>query len=65
MEGKALAGIDPKTMVVEIVASLESHADDHLKEIADAGYLPVVTSLEIARKVWGARLESVFDLVSA
>ena len=64
MEGKALIGIDPKTMIVEIVASMKSNADDNLKEITTAGFLPVITTTEQARNLFGTKLGSVFDVLN-
>lgn len=62
---KCLVGIHRKTGVVEIIASLKSNVDDHLKEIDASGCYPAIADTELAREAWGKKVDSARDLLSA
>ena len=60
MEGYALIGIDLKTMVVEIIATVE---DYNHSDINENGYLCVLSTREHAKKIWGTKLSSMKDAI--
>ena len=65
MENKCLAGIHKKTGVVEIIASLKSHVEEHLKEIEDSGCYPVIGDTALVKEAWGKKIDSPRDLLIA
>ena len=64
MGDKCLAGIDRKTGVVEIIASLKSHVQEHLQEIEESGCYPVIGDTKLVREAWGKKIDSPLDLLS-
>lgn len=64
MERKqCLAGIHLKTNIVEVIASLGDHQDEHLKDIKDSGCYAIVADMELAKEAWGKKIDSPADLI--
>ena len=63
MKDKCLAGIHKKTGVVEIVAMLGDHIEDHLAEIEKEGCYAVIVDKELAKEAWGKKICHPLDLV--
>ncbi len=63
MSKYALVGLVPDTLDVEIVASVGQFTNDHIEEIVGAGFLCVITSMELAKEKWGKRLNNINDLL--
>ncbi len=59
---KAIAGIDPKTKRVEVVATNEPH---NWEECRNMGLIVVPTTKENARASWGEVVEDLYALTAA
>ena len=64
MKDKCIAGISIKTGVVEIIASLDgAFLADHLAEIDKEGCYAVIADRDLAKEVWGTKIDSPLDVV--
>lgn len=67
MKDKCLAGIDPDTNVVEVIAALnpKENVYQHILEITEAGYHCVAADYQEAVKAWGKKIDSIEDILTA
>ncbi len=67
MENKCLAGIDIKTGVVEIIASMSDlkFFDEHLANIENSGCYAVIADKELAKEAWGKKIDCPLDIIKA
>ena len=65
MENKCLVGIHKITGVVEIIASLKSGVNEHLKEIEGSNCYPAIGDTALAQEAWGKKIDSPRDLLEA
>jgi len=63
MKKRCLAGIHKQTGVVEVVACLGKHQDEHLDDIESSGCYAVVAGMDLAKEAWGKKVDSPLDLI--